>query len=81
MSTASWLSLLGTVVLIAMTWGSQKNEIGNLKTAFKELKDEFNRSREKQGERIERLERTDEAREAVRRATHARGTPVTKEGG
>jgi hypothetical protein len=78
-NTATWLSLIGMLVGIAVVWGSLKNEVGNLKTSLTELRAEFNRSRERWGERIEKLERAEEVARRVRRAT--KGIPAAAEGG
>ena len=56
MTTAQWLSLLGSVVGVAAVWGSLKNEVGNIRTSLQELKAEFNRSKEDQGKRLGALE-------------------------
>lgn len=69
MTTATWISVIVLVVGVAGVWGSLKNEVGNLKTSLAELKAEFTRNRERQGERIEKLERAEEVGRRVRRAT------------
>lgn len=77
MTTATWISLIVTLVGMAVVWGSQKNEIGNLKTALAELKAEFNRSKEDQGKRIGSLETETKVQRAI---TQARGVRVIESG-
>lgn len=78
MTTPQWLSILGTLVGAAIVWGSLKNQVGNLETAFREFKAEVNRSREDQGKRLYELESSAKVQRAL---TGARGVRLSvKEG-
>ncbi|HYM46753.1 MAG TPA: hypothetical protein VES65_11420 [Solirubrobacteraceae bacterium] len=79
MSTANWLTLLGTLVAIAATWGGLLVRVRVAEGAVKRLE----ASRERQGERIGVLEERVAAIEGAtgahvgRARTRTRPVPVT----
>ena len=76
MNTANWLQLLGTIVLLAITWGKQVEKQSE-KTA-----EDFAKSRNGQGIRIggveERLARLEGALDAAPAAPASRPRPRTR---
>lgn len=81
MDTFNWLTLLGAVASAGVTYGVLSNQVGNLSTDLKSLREEWNRSRERTGERIEALVK-DVAKLQERsrhRVVTSQGLPVAKE--
>lgn len=73
MDTGTWISLIGAAVSAGVTYGILSNQVGNLKTAHKDLKEEWNRSRERTGERLEAL-----GKEVATLKERLRHRPVTR---
>jgi hypothetical protein len=78
-NTATWLTVLGGVVGIAIVWGGLKNEVGNLKALVMELRTEMKASSRDQGRRIGDLETAAEVAKSVQRALTG-AVPITESG-
>jgi len=52
MNTANWLQLLGTIVLLAVTWGGVQARLKQVEKQSEKTSDDLNKSRSDQGGRI-----------------------------
>lgn len=68
MTTATWLQLLGTIVLLAITWGGVQARLKQVEKISEKTAEDFGKSRNGQGVRIgvveERLARLEGSLEA-----------------
>ncbi|MFL5381307.1 MAG: hypothetical protein ACJ8GN_02150 [Longimicrobiaceae bacterium] len=53
MTTANWITIIIAILGVAVTWGQTTTTIAGLREQLRELRTEFNRSRESQGQRLE----------------------------
>jgi hypothetical protein len=51
-NTANWLQLLGTIVLLAVTWGGVQARLKQVEKQSEKTSDDLNKSRSDQGGRI-----------------------------
>jgi hypothetical protein len=75
MDTGNWITLLGAVGSAGITYGVLSNKVGNLQTELRELKAEWNRSRERTGERLEAI-----GKDITKLAERSRHRPITRQG-
>ena len=55
MTTANWITIIIAILGVAVTWGQTTTVVAGLREQLRDLKAEFNRSREAQGERLEEM--------------------------
>jgi hypothetical protein len=53
MTTANWITIIIAILGVAVTWGQTTTVVAGLREQLRELRTEFNRSRESQGQRLE----------------------------
>lgn len=83
MTTANWITIIMAILAAAVTWGRTTTQLSGLREELRELRSEFNRSREDQGKRLEahskeltRLETRNEVAQEYSRGHHdTRGVP------
>lgn len=80
MTTANWLQLLGTIVVLAVTWGQVQSRLKQVEKQTENTAIEVGKSRAGQGARIgsveERLAHLEGSLEGPRRRTQTRGVPI-----
>ena len=81
MTTANWFQLIGTLLVLAVTWGEVRSRLKQVEKLCEATAAELTKSRSAQGNRLGDIEKEVAHLEGTlgvlpRRRTHARGVPV-----